>query len=71
MTPVPLEVAENWESAGVMTSLEPPPPRPTGLLRPLKGPSPRALVEQNDAILGWTFEAGVIPKLGVDSPSAV
>ena len=35
MTPVPLEVAENWESAGVMTS---------GLLRPLKGPSPRALV---------------------------
>ena len=43
MTPVPLEVAENWESAGVMTSSEPP-PRPTGLLRPLKGPSPRALV---------------------------
>ena len=25
MTPVPLEVAENWESAGVMTSSEPPP----------------------------------------------
>ena len=43
MTPVPLEVAENWESAGVMTSSEPS-PRPTGLLRPLKGPSPRALV---------------------------
>ena len=70
MTPVPLEVAENWESAGVMTSSEPP-PRPTGLLRPLKGPSPRALVEQNAVILGWAFEAGVIPKLGVDPPSAL
>ena len=70
MTPVPLEVAENWESAGAMTSSDP--PRPTGLLRPLKGPSPRALVEQNAVnFLGWTFEAGVIPKLGVDSPSAL